>query len=216
MKIVTIVCIYLIPLFAISSYTQPQKEKYLYPIGEKIAKTICKGINKSDYATLDALYADIQQKCHLDEARYYDALAYYVWEKQTLQTHTHLPVRFRYTKKDKCPVCGMFVYKYPQWVAMIEDKQKKYYFDGVKDLMKYFFSHRHVDHLYAQDYYTKKIIDLKNAYFVIGSDLYGPMGDELIPFQKKKDAQTFMLDHRGKKIVYFSDLTQKMVEQLDE
>ena len=37
----------------------------------------------------------------------------------------------------KCPVCGMFVAKYPNWVGMIHFKGDKYlYFDGAKDLFK--------------------------------------------------------------------------------
>ena len=40
----------------------------------------------------------------------------------------------------KCPVCGMFVSKYPKWVAQIKIKMDIYhYFDGVKDMMKFLF-----------------------------------------------------------------------------
>jgi len=31
------------------------------------------------------------------------------------------------------------------------------------------------------------------------SDVYGPMGRELIPFEKMKDAEEFMTDHKVKK-----------------
>ena len=40
--------------------------------------------------------------------------------------------------KAKCPVCGMFVNKYPKWTAVIETSDgTNYYFDGVKDMMKF-------------------------------------------------------------------------------
>ena len=44
------------------------------------------------------------------------------------------------TPADKCPVCGMFVAKYPDFVAQIVFKDGTCaFFDGVKDLMKYYF-----------------------------------------------------------------------------
>jgi copper chaperone NosL len=45
------------------------------------------------------------------------------------QTATHAP-----TQKDKCPVCGMFVSKYPDWVATVTFKDSTVlFFDGAKD-----------------------------------------------------------------------------------
>jgi nitrous oxide reductase accessory protein NosL len=43
--------------------------------------------------------------------------------------------------KDKCPVCGMFVAKYPDWVAAFVFRDgSTVFFDGVKDMMKYYFN----------------------------------------------------------------------------
>ena len=40
---------------------------------------------------------------------------------------------------DKCPVCGMFVAKYPDFVDQIVFKDGTHaFFDGVKDMMKYY------------------------------------------------------------------------------
>ena len=42
---------------------------------------------------------------------------------------------------DKCPVCGMFVAKYPDWTAeIIFSDGSVVFFDGVKDMMKYYFN----------------------------------------------------------------------------
>ena len=44
------------------------------------------------------------------------------------------------TPADKCPVCGMFVAKYPDFVDQIVFKDGTHaFFDGVKDMMKYYF-----------------------------------------------------------------------------
>ena len=38
-------------------------------------------------------------------------------------------------KKDRCPICGMFVAPYPDWIATIVFKDdSQVFFDGCKDL----------------------------------------------------------------------------------
>ena len=69
--------------------------------------------------------------------------------------------------KDKCPVCGMFVAKYPKWVAEIVFKDGSYVvFDGCKDMFKYYFnmekytkkkSRDDIAEIYVTEYYTLKI-----------------------------------------------------------
>ncbi len=203
-------------LFALSHFSNTQKQKYLYPLGEKIHHRLCPNLKAEDFSTLQALYEHIERTCNLSEERYNVALAYYLWDGVKQQKKER--VSLGYTKKDKCPVCGMFIYKYPKWATMaIEKNGKKLYFDGVKDMLKYYFAHqKNIQALYAQDYYTKKLFNLKTAFLVLGSDVYGPMGDELIPFSSEADAKSFMQEHKGEKIVRLEDLNLRTVEALDE
>jgi len=128
-------------------------------------------------------------------------------------------------QKDKCPVCGMFVYKYPDFVAEIIFQDGSYaVFDGVKDMFKYYFNLKKynpkktlqdIESLYVTDYYDLSLIDALQAFYVRGSDVYGPMGKELIPFVNRPDAQEFMRDHRGNAILKYQDITPKTIEGLD-
>ncbi len=127
--------------------------------------------------------------------------------------------------KDKCPVCGMFTAKYPDFLAQIIFKDGSYItFDGSKDLFKYHIkltSNNHtrklaeVDSIYVKDYYNLKFIDAYTAYFVVGSDVFGPMGKELIPFKNEADAKVFNKDHKGKIIVKFEEVTEAVMKSLD-
>jgi nitrous oxide reductase accessory protein NosL len=127
-------------------------------------------------------------------------------------------------KGSKCPVCGMFTTKYPKWVATIKEEDgKTHYFDGVKDMMKYYFDperYHHKKQVFAEilvsDYYTLKPITAKKAWYVIGANIYGPMGNEFIPFKTKEDAKEFLKEHFGKKIVKFSEITEDLVYSLDQ
>ena len=130
-------------------------------------------------------------------------------------------------KEAKCPVCGMFVSKYPKWAAQIifEDGHS-HYFDGVKDMMKFYFdpqkftsdNHRMGDikHLFVSDYYNLQKMEANKAFFVLGSNIYGPMGRELIPFKSYEDADSFKKSHSGKTILRFDEITPKAVLGLDK
>jgi len=126
---------------------------------------------------------------------------------------------------DRCPVCGMFVYKYPKWVAQIIFKDGSYYFyDGTKDMFKHIFdtakytpgkAAENIKAIYVTDYYEVELIDAKSAFYVIGSDVLGPMGHELLPFKDQESAQEFLEDHKGKSIIRFQDVTPAIIESLD-
>ncbi len=128
------------------------------------------------------------------------------------------------SEQTRCTVCGMFVAKYPNWLAQIqyEDRQQTKFFDGVKDLMVYYFNPEHFDgltrdaisNIFVKDYYTLSWIPAKEAFYVFGSDVYGPMGHELIPFTEREAAESFSRDHHGKKTLAFDAITPELVESL--
>ncbi len=123
--------------------------------------------------------------------------------------------------KERCPVCGMFVAKYKSWLAQLKmENGKTAYFDGVKDMMAYYFEPKKYGgsstpvEVYVTDYYSLGIIDGKKAFYVIGSDVLGPMGHELIPFATLKAATTFKKDHKGKKILKFDEINLDLITGL--
>lgn len=126
---------------------------------------------------------------------------------------------------DKCPVCGMFVAKYPDWVAQAIYRDGSYaVFDGAKDLFKYLFNlptyaptKRAADiaALYVTEYYSLTLVDGRAAWYVIGSDVLGPMGRELVPLAGEKEARQFMVDHKGKRLLRFTEVTADALKGLD-
>lgn len=127
--------------------------------------------------------------------------------------------------KDKCPVCGMFVAKYPDFLATISYRDgSRFFFDGAKDMFKYYFDiekyhparkQSDIEAVYVTDYYNLSPINAYEATYIVGSDIYGPMGRELIPFEKQGDAEAFMKDHGGKSRLKFKDITLPLVKSLD-
>ena len=127
--------------------------------------------------------------------------------------------------RDKCPVCGMFVAKYPEWVASLTFKDGRgEFFDGVKDMLRYYHGltrfapkrrQAEVREMRVKDYYSLVSVDASNAWYVIGSDVLGPMGKEAVPFAKEADARSFFTDHRGTKILRFSGMTPEIIKGLE-
>lgn len=130
------------------------------------------------------------------------------------------------TPADKCPVCGMFVAKYPDFVDQIVFKDGTHaFFDGVKDMMKYYFdlakynpgkTQADIAAILVTDYYTLKLSDGLKAWYVAGSDVYGPMGKELMPFKDEAAAKEFKVDHKGTAILSFQAITPALIKTLDQ
>lgn len=120
---------------------------------------------------------------------------------------------------DKCPVCGMKVTPYPNWIAQIIFSDGSYaVFDGSKDMFKYYFdmntynktkSVKDISDIYVTEYYSATHMKAGDVFFITGSDVNGPMGAELVPVKGKEQARTFMKDHGGDKMLRFDEITLK-------
>ena len=73
---------------------------------------------------------------------------------------------------------------------------------------------KQINQILVKDYYRLEYSDGKNAFYVIGSDVLGPMGNELIPFTEKNAAEEFLTDHKGEKIVMFDEVDMPLIMKL--
>ncbi len=217
------------------SMTLKKKIKKTYPRGKRIFEKVCQQelIDPTNYIEINELKQNIVDKklCKPLKEKDLQAVALYVWEVKRFGDLGSIEGKVEVQEDEKCPVCGMFTYKYPRWAAQIfyeENGVKKHWsFDGVKDLMKFYFDplrwgdykiakQENITKILVTDYYSQKGIDGTKAYYVIRSDVYGPMGHEFIPFESLEDAKVFKKDHFGKKIIEFKDIEEYQVYKLDE
>lgn len=149
-------------------------------------------------------------------------LLFLLWGGLTLAAPLNCP---KPGANDTCPVCGMFVAKYRDWIASVVYRDgHTHFFDGAKDLFKYLLDlprwapgHRTEDiaSISVTDYYGVTCIDARTARYVIGSDVLGPMGHELIPLADEAAARDFVKDHGGRKVLGFDEITPGLLERLD-
>jgi copper chaperone NosL len=130
------------------------------------------------------------------------------------------------SQKLKCPVCSMLVGMFVDTNATIQfkDSSDLFVFDGSKCMFKYYLNlskyspsktTADIASITVKDFNSTEVINAMEAYYVIWSDTYGPMGHEPLPFGKEGDAKKFLKEHKGKKIIRFNDVNMKLINQLD-
>lgn len=127
---------------------------------------------------------------------------------------------------DACPVCGMLVQPYPYWTATVlfSDGHADH-FDGAKDFFKYLHdmpkyargrTREAIRAMGVTGYYAPELIAARDALYVVGSDVLGPMGHELVPQADTADAEEFMKDHKGRRVLRFDEVKPPLLAALDD
>jgi nitrous oxide reductase accessory protein NosL len=129
--------------------------------------------------------------------------------------------------EDRCPVCGMSVLPFPEWIAQIRFRDgSTVFFDGCKDLFRYLLSDAgrgpangskdgDVVAIYVTNYYDGEAMAARPAWFVVGSDVMGPMGPELVPHRCRDAAEDFVKDHGGRRILTFDQIDEGVLGTLE-
>ena len=99
------------------------------------------------------------------------------------------------------------------------------HFDGPKDFFKYLLdmkkyasgrTREQIARMGVTGYYEGARIEAATAVYVLGSDALGPMGHELVPHADEAEAKEFLGDHKGRRILHFSDVTPELLDALDQ
>jgi len=132
----------------------------------------------------------------------------------------------RPSKKDRCPVCGMFPYKYPYWMTgwVFKDGTKvffcspKCFFHALHNVSKYFpgKTRKDIKLLWVTDYYTAEPVraDAPDVYYVVGTSLVGPMGYDVVPVKGREAAEILMRDYEGIAIKRLDEVTEEDIERV--
>lgn len=68
--------------------------------------------------------------------------------------------------------------------------------------------------LYVTDYASGEILRAQDAFYVFGSVLQSARGDDLITFARLRNAQDFMREKKGHKILQFREISAKLIDYL--
>lgn len=132
-----------------------------------------------------------------------------------------------YDKNTSCLVRHLKVYKEPKWVAMIKVRNgKTVYFSSPKSMFEFYFrpgkwfevgvkSERDFSQIVVTDYDTGKAINAETAYYVYGSNVTSPAGDDLVPFATKEAAEHFSKLHNGHRVMPFDKVSDALIRLIN-
>jgi len=133
-----------------------------------------------------------------------------------------------YDKNTTGLVRHMKVYKEPQWVAKIElQNGKEIFFVSPKSMFEFYFqpgkwpefdikSESDFKNIYVTDFATAKPVKAKGAFYVYGSSVTSPAGDDLVPFDSYKAAEEFAKQNNGKRIFGFREVSRGLINWLND
>jgi len=125
------------------------------------------------------------------------------------------------------PVYLLDISKYPKFsTKMVLKNGKTIEFASVKSMMNFYFhpekypeyrvkSRDEIDKMFVKDYITGKEINAKDAWYVFGSRLVGPHGDDLIPLSSKTNVELFMKKYGGTRVFRIDKFTFGLIKYLD-
>ena len=138
---------------------------------------------------------------------------------------------FSYTmdfdKESSCVVRHIKVYEAPAWVSKIELKNgKKIYFSSPKSMFEFYFrpgkwfdigvkNEKDFKDILVTDFKTLKPVKAKGAFFIYGTNVTSPAGDDLIAFNSYADAEEFSKKHNGKRILGFRDVSDALIRLIN-
>lgn len=127
------------------------------------------------------------------------------------------------SKQERCPVCGMQPANYPKWHAQILFKDKAFSaFDSPADLFRFLhdmakYDKKHstadIGAIYVTDYARGAWLEARQAFFVQGAKVRGPMGPDLPAFGSKEGAEAFVRQAGGR-VLGFDQVTPQVIENL--
>jgi len=148
--------------------------------------------------------------------------------------HGHLPLPkaqknyvMDYDKNTECLVRHLKVYKDPRWAVKIElNNGKKIYFSSPKSMFEFYHrpgkwydmgvkSEKDFKNIIVTDYLTMKLINAKDAFYIYGSRVHSPAGDDLVVIENEADAKEFSLKYGGKRIFKFNEISDALIRLIN-
>ncbi len=132
-----------------------------------------------------------------------------------------------YDKNTTCLVRNLNVYKEPKWIAKINlTNAKELYFSSPKSMIEFYLrpgkwneigvkSEDDFKDIIITDFATMKPTDAKGAFYVYGSNVTSPAGDDLVPFATFEAAKNFAKEHNGKRILHLNEISDALIKLLN-
>lgn len=117
----------------------------------------------------------------------------------------------------RCANCGMRVPPDSAWRAGLTSRGgEALSFDAPKCMFRVLHGERGqgAREPWIIEYDSREQRPARSVVYVIGSDVEGPMGRDVIPIANRERAERFLRDHHGTRILTFDEVTTQVVDSL--
>jgi len=119
----------------------------------------------------------------------------------------------------ECPLCGMIPARYPEFHCQVIFENGDYEaFDSAAELLVYLlFPERteiqppKVRAVFFRDHQSGAWIEAEATFFVVGSDVLGPMGIEFLAADSREKAEEIMKTENGQRIVSYREIDRSFM-----
>jgi nitrous oxide reductase accessory protein NosL len=116
-----------------------------------------------------------------------------------------------------CPLCGMYPARYPRFHCRIAFEDGSYEaFDSAVGLLVYVLfpentgiKVKRIAGTYFKDYLKETWLEADKAFFVVGSEIMGPMGIEFLPVDSEQAAEELKEQEKGQEIIPFKEIDRQ-------
>ena len=117
-----------------------------------------------------------------------------------------------------CFNCGMGSQDFPKWHVKVNTSSEETWFCSPRCMFQALTDPKsplkNIEHIHAKDFYELKDLDAKQAFYVIGSDVLGPMGNDFVELKDSLAAEDFKKDHQGARILRFEEVNENLLNQV--
>lgn len=138
-----------------------------------------------------------------------------------------LAAPLNFNKEDVCVIRKLKIYEHPHWAAQITlHSGKKVFTSSPKSMFEFIFKPKiytdfnytgkaDIKELMVTDYTSLDAINATQAFYVYGSNIISPSGDDLVAFSSKSDAENFLKKHHGSRVFTFSQVSFALIKLLN-
>jgi nitrous oxide reductase accessory protein NosL len=117
--------------------------------------------------------------------------------------------------QQRCELCGMRIESSSGWRAGARAADgEALAFDTPKCLFRRHHERGAVTDPWVIEYYSQARRPARDLFFVIGTDLEGPMGRDLVPVAGRENAERLMREHHGQRVLTFAEVTREVTASL--
>jgi len=117
----------------------------------------------------------------------------------------------------RCPLCKMYPARYPKFNCQIVFKDGSYEaFDSTIGLLVYLHfpdktgkTLKPITGIYFKDYLKGGWLEADQTFFVVGSEIRGPMGIQFLPVDSEQAAADLKNQAQGKEVVHYKNLNRQ-------